>query len=189
MYAHPFSADYWRDASREVRDLRKLLFSALMIALCIVLAQVPSVPLFGGAKVTWGFLARSVCAWVCGPVLGLLFAFAEDILSFFLTGGGGYPFFPGYTLTTMLGVFLYALFFYKSKITVRRVFFAKLLTNIENVTLGALWMAILSGKAWYVTAAGSAVKNLICLPFQTLLLMTLFTALRPVLARAGLIEN
>ena len=89
MYAHPFSADYWRDASREVRDLRKLLFSALMIALCIVLAQVPSVPLFGGAKVTWGFLARSVCAWVCGPVLGLLFAFAEDILSFFLTGGGG----------------------------------------------------------------------------------------------------
>ena len=40
MYAHPFSADYWRDASREVRDLRKLLFSALMIALCIVLAQV-----------------------------------------------------------------------------------------------------------------------------------------------------
>ena len=78
----------------EVRDLRKLLFSALMIALCIVLAQVPSVPLFGGAKVTWGFLARSVCAWVCGPVLGLLFAFAEDILSFFLTGGGGYPFSP-----------------------------------------------------------------------------------------------
>ena len=76
MYAHPFSADYWRDASREVRDLRKLLFSALMIALCIVLAQVPSVPLFGGAKVTWGFLARSVCAWVCGPVLGLLFAFS-----------------------------------------------------------------------------------------------------------------
>ena len=189
MYAHPFSADYWRDASREVRDLRKLLFSALMIALCIVLAQVPSVPLFGGAKVTWGFLARSVCAWVCGPVLGLVFACAEDLLSFFLTGGGGYPFFPGYTLTTMLGVFLYALFFYKSKITVRRVFFAKLLTNIENVTLGALWMAILSGKAWYVTAAGSAVKNLICLPFQTLLLMTLFTALRPVLARAGLIEN
>ena len=78
MYAHPFSADYWRDASREVRDLRKLLFSALMIALCIVLAQVPSVPLLGGAKVTWGFLARSVCAWVCGPVLGLVFACAED---------------------------------------------------------------------------------------------------------------
>ena len=100
---HPFSARYWRDAADELRDLRKLLFAALMIAMCIVLAQIPSVPLFGGARVTWGFLARSVCAWVCGPVLGLLFAFAEDNLSFFLTGGGGYPYFPGYTLTTMLG--------------------------------------------------------------------------------------
>ena len=45
MYTHPFSAPYWQDASRELRDLRKLLFAALMIALCIVLAQVPSVPL------------------------------------------------------------------------------------------------------------------------------------------------
>ena len=83
MYTHPFSAPYWQDASRELRDLRKLLFAALMIALCIVLAQVPSVPLFGGAKVTWGFLARSVCAWICGPVLGLL-----CILRYTIQGAG-----------------------------------------------------------------------------------------------------
>ena len=88
----------------------------------------------------------------------------------------------------MLGVFLYALFFYKSKITFSRAFWAKLLTNIQNVILGALWMAILSGKAWYVTASGSAIKNLICLPFQAILLYTLFTTLRPVLVKARLIE-
>ena len=104
---------------------------------------------------------------MCGPVLGLLFGFAEDILSFFLTGGGGYPFFPGYTLTTMLGVLTYALFFYRAKVTISRVFLAKLLTNIQNVVLGALWMAILTGKAWYVTAFASALKNLIMLPVQT----------------------
>ena len=189
MYPHPFSADYWRAAAREVKDLRKLTFAALMIAMCIVLSHVPSIPLFGGAKVTWGFLARSVCALVCGPVLGLIFGFAEDILSFFLTGGGGYPFFPGYTLTTMLGVLIYALFFYRAKVTIARVFLAKLLTNIQNVVLGALWMAILSGKAWYVTAGGSAVKNLIMLPVQTLLLVLLIGALLPILRRTGLIDR
>ena len=105
-----------------------------------------------------------------------------------ITGGGGYPFFPGYTLTTMLGVFVYSLFFYKSKITFSRAFWAKLLTNIQNVILGALWMAILSGKAWYVTASGSAIKNLICLPFQAILLYTLFTTLRPFLVKMRLIE-
>ena len=123
-----------------------------------------------------------------GPVLGLVFGAAEDLLSFFITGGGGYPFFPGYTLTTMLGVFLYALFFYKSKITLRNVFFAKLLTNLENVLLGALWMAILSGKAWYITASGSVIKNLVCLPFQTVLLLLLMTALRPALKKMRLVE-
>lgn len=186
LYPHPFSAAYWRDALAELRDLRKLVFAALMIAMCMVLSLVPSVPLFGGAKITWGFLARSVCALVCGPVLGVLFGFAEDILSFFVAGGGGYPFFPGYTLTTMLGVFIYALFLYRTPLTVRKIFCAKLLTNIENVVLGALWMAILSGKAWYVTAAGSAVKNLICLPFQTAVLAVLFAALTPVLRQLRL---
>ena len=189
MSPHPFSAQYWRDAARELRDLRKLTFAALMIAMCVVLSHVPSVPLFGGAKVTWGFLARSVCALVCGPVLGVVFGFAEDILSFFLTGGGGYPFFPGYTLTTMLGVLIYALFFYRTPMTFRKILFAKLLTNIENVLLGALWMAILSGKAWYVTASASALKNLIMLPVQTVLLVLLFGALLPVLCRAGLIDK
>lgn len=188
MYPHPFSAGYWRNAARELRDLRKLTFAALMIAMCVVLSHVPSVPLFGGAQITWGYLARSVCALVCGPVLGLVFGFAEDILTFFLTGGGGYPFFPGYTLTTMLGVLTYALFLYRAKVTVRRIFLAKLLTNIQNVVLGALWMAILSGKAWYVTASASAWKNLIMLPFQTVLLMLLFGTLLPVLRRAGLVD-
>ena len=189
LYPHPFSAGYWRDAARELRDLRKLTFAALMIAMCVVLGHIPSVPLFGGAKITWGFLARALCALVCGPVLGVAFGFAEDILSFFLTGGGGYPFFPGYTLTTMLGVLIYALFFYRAKLTVRRVFFAKLLTNIENVVLGALWMAILSGKAYLVTASASALKNLIMLPFQTALLVILFSALMPVLRRSKLVPE
>ena len=189
LYPHPFSAAYWRDAARELRDLRKLTFAALMIALCVVLGHIPSVPLFGGAKITWGFLARALCALVCGPVLGVVFGFSEDILSFFLAGGGGYPFFPGYTLTTMLGVLIYALFFYRAKLTVRRVFFAKLLTNIENVVLGALWMAILSGKAYLVTASASALKNLIMLPFQTALLVILFSALMPVLRRSKLVPE
>lgn len=191
----PFPPTTGGTRPREVRDLRKLLFSALMIALCIVLAQVPSVPLFGGAKVTWGFLARSVCAWVCGPVLGLLFAFAEDILSFFLTGGGGYPFFPGYTLTTMLGVLTYALFLYRAPLRVWRIFCAKLVTNVQNVVLGALWIAILNSngrfslEAWYASASLSAVKNLIMLPVQTVLLVLLLRALQPALQRTGMLPR
>ena len=89
MDSHPFSAAYWRTAADELKNVRKLTFAALCIALCMALSAIPSVPLWGGAKITWGFLARAVCAWVCGPVLGIVFAVAEDLLSFFITGGGG----------------------------------------------------------------------------------------------------
>lgn len=189
MYKHPFSRDYWRDAVRELKNMKKLTFAALMIALCVILGYIPSVPLFGGARLTWGFLARSVCSMVCGPVLGAVFAVAEDLISFFLTGGGGSPFFPGYTLTTVLGCLIYALFFYRAKMSFRRIFLAKLLTNIQNVLLGALWSSILYGKAYLVMASGSAVKNLIMLPFQTLLLAVLFSALIPALGRMGLMPK
>ena len=189
VYKHPFSPAFWREAVAEVKSMKKLTFAALMIALCVMLGHLPSVPLWGGARLSWGYLARSVCAWVCGPVLGLAFAFSEDILTFFLTGGGGSPFFPGYTLTTMLGVFIYALFFYRQEINVRRIFLAKLLTNIQNVLLGALWSAILYGKAYSVMATGSAIKNIILLPFQTAVLVALFSALAPALGRMGLISR
>jgi ECF transporter S component (folate family) len=189
VYTNPFSAAFWSDAKKELGSMKKLTFAALMIALCVMLSYIPSVPLWGGAKLTWGFLARSMCAWVCGPVLGAAFGVAEDLLSFFLTGGGGYPFFPGYTLTTVLGNMIYALFFYRQEMTLRRIFCAKVLTNVQNVLLGALWSSILYGKAYLVIAGGSAIKNLIMLPFQTLILAALFSAVMPVLGRMGLVPK
>ena len=80
METHPLTHAYWQSAAGELRDVRKLTFAALCMALCIALSALPSVPLWGGARITWGFLARSVCAWVCGPVLGLVFGAAEDLL-------------------------------------------------------------------------------------------------------------
>ncbi len=187
LYKTPFSRAYWNDAVKSFRSLRGMVFAALMIAVCVVLGYIPSVPLIGGAKVTWGFLGRSVCAMVCGPVLGAVFGVAEDLLSFFLTGGGGYPFFPGYTLTTMLGMVFYSLFLYRSKVTVRRVFWAKLVTNIQNVLLGTLWSSILYGKAFWVLAGSNAIKNVIMLPVQTVMLVLLFSAVMPVLRKMKLV--
>jgi len=189
MFAHPFSKAYWSEAAAEVKNVKKLTFTALMVAICIVLGYIPAVPLFGGARITWGFLGRSICAMVCGPVMSIFFGVAEDLLSFFLTGGGGGPFFPGYTLTTVLGCVFYALFFYRAKLTVRRIFLAKLVTNVQNVLLGALWSSILYGKAYLVLASGSALKNLIMLPFQTVILVVLFSALLPVLRQMGLVPK
>ena len=106
MFKTPFSAAYWRCAVDDFRSLRSLVFAALMIAACIVLSKF-SIPIYAGLKISFGFLARSLCALVCGPVTALVFGAAEDTLSFFLASSGD-PYFPGYMLTTMLGTFIYA---------------------------------------------------------------------------------
>ena len=39
LYSSPFSRGYWRSAAAEMKDLRKLLFAALMIAACLILSR------------------------------------------------------------------------------------------------------------------------------------------------------
>lgn len=183
LYKHPFSRSYWQTALKDFTKLPTLAFSAVMIAACLALSLIPSIPIGDKVRVSWGFLARALCGMVGGPVNALVFGAAEDTISFFLHPTG--PYFPGYTLTTMLGTLLYALFLYRARVTILRIFLAKLSTNILNVTLGALWSAILYGKGYLYYASASLVKNAVMLPIQTAMLAILFAALLPILGRIG----
>lgn len=183
LFKTPFSAAYWKTAATELKNYRALVFSALMIAACIVLSHC-KIPLGENLSLSVTFLARALCALVCGPVVVILFGAAEDTLSFFLSSGG-YPYFPGYMLTTILGCMIYALFFYRAKITWRRIILAKVITNIQNVLLGSLWSAMLYSKGYIYYLTTSAVKNALYLPLQILMLGFLLQALLPVLHKTG----
>lgn len=189
LYRTPFSAAYWRTAARDFKRPRNLAFAALMIAVCAALGHVPSIRIhltdLYAARVTWGFLARSVCSMVCGPVTGVVFGFAEDTISYL--ADPAYPYFPGYALTTMLGNLIYALFLYRTRFGPVRVFLAKGLTNLLNVFLGSLWSTILSGtgKGYFYYMSASAVTNAVKLIPQTVMLCVLFAALTPILRSMG----
>ena len=93
IFKTPFSGAYWRTAALEVKNYRSIVFSALMIAACIVLSHC-TIRVGEGLSISVTFLARALCSLVCGPVMVILFGAAEDTLSFFLSSGG-YPYFPG----------------------------------------------------------------------------------------------
>ena len=192
IFKTPFSHAYWQCAARDAKKLRTVIFSALMIAACVALARLDSLPVVNNIKVTWGFLARALCALVGGPVNALLFGFVEDTVGYFMSPGGpqgGYN--PFYILTTMLGVFTYALFLYRAEVTVLRVFLAKLATNLQNVFIGGLgtYLWYSGGKGYWAIVGGSAIKNAILLPVQTVLLAALFAALLPILHRMGFLPD
>lgn len=188
LYKTPFSRAYWRDAVSDFKKPRTLVFSALMVAACVALGYMKSVPVVNNIRVSWGFLARALCALVGGPVNALVFGFVEDTVGYFMNPTGGWN--PFYIFTTMLGVFTYSLFLYRAEVTVLRVFLAKLATNVQNVFIGGLGTYLFySNKGYWVIVGSSAIKNAIMLPIQAVMLAALFAALLPVLHRLGFLPN
>lgn len=187
LYRTPLSPAYWNEAGIAMRSLKLQVFVAMMIAVTRALSLVPGIPIWH-TKLTWGFLARSVCALVCGPVLGMVFGFVEDILGFVLQPTG--DFFPGYTLSTMAGVLIYALFFFRQRITVANLILANLAVNLlVNAVMGAVWSTMIRGGGYLIWFIPSLAKNLITVIPKSVAMYVLFQVLLPILARMGLIPN
>ena len=188
LYKTPFSPAYWRDALAEFRRLRVMVFAALMVAACVALSYLDSVPVVNNIGIKWGFLARALCALVGGPVMGVVFGAVEDTVSFMFHSTGLYN--PFYMFTTVVGVVTYALCLYRCKVTVWRIVLAKFLTNVQNVFLGGLGTYLFySSKGYWAIVTASAVKNAIMLPIQTVALIVLFAALLPILHRMGFLPD
>ena len=180
-----FSRAYWRAAGGQLKKPRVLAVCALLLAVSMAMSglflQLPN-----NLRVYFTYMPKGLCAAVCGPVAALVVGFTEDILGYALHPTGG--FFPGYTLSTMVGMFLYALGFYRRRLTLPRVAITKLSVNLLcNVGLGTLWNSILYGKSYLFYFWGSLGKNLLLWPVETALLMAVFRLLAPALAREGLL--
>ncbi len=187
LFRTPFSNLYWQEAGKSFRSRRGMVFAALMVAMCIVLSNVTAIKVTREITISFTYVARALCSLVYGPLGVLAFSAVEDTLSFMLHPNG--PYFPGYLLTTMLGCFTYALFFYRARITILRITCAKTLINLQNIFLGTLWSAILYGEAYRVLLVGRAIKNLIQLPVDIIILTILFQAILPALQRIGVIPK
>ena len=185
--ASPFSRSYWRTALRELQNLRMLTLAAIVVALRIVLSGL-YIPLGDNLNIFFGYFVNSLGAAIYGPVVALLSGFATDVLGYFVHPTG--PFFPGYVLSTMLGSFFYALFFYRARVTALRVVLAKLSVNLlVNVGLGALWSAIQFSKGYYYYLVKSLAKNIGLLPVEALLLWLFLRAMAPICATNGLLPK
>lgn len=184
MFRTPLSPSYWKLALSELRDRRKLMLAALLIALSSVIGMF-AIPIGDNLNIFFTFVVKSLSALICGPVVALLSGFASDLVGFLVRPAGG--FFPGYTLSTMMGMLLYALFLYRARITVLRIFLCKLSVNLfVNVFMGSLWSALLYGKGYYFYLLRSLTKNLLLLPIEVLLMVLFLRLMLPLVARRGL---
>lgn len=190
LYPHPFSKAYWYDAAMELRDTKMLVIAALMIALRVsmkwtVIPLAPNLNINVGAP-----LINAMGAMIFGPVVAALAACVSDLAGYLLFPQGGVYFLP-YMFVEVAGSVLFALFFYRAKITVTRVILARfsmdLFVNIILNSLVSMWYyAAIMGKSYAFMILPAVIKNLCLFPIESFLLTLFLSVVIPITRRMKL---
>ena len=187
-FRSPFCKGYWRCAAAELKDTKMLVFAALIVALRVALKTVVRIPLGPSLDITPAFLANALGAMVYGPVVGAIGAVVSDVLGVLLRGD---TYFLPYVLTEIAGSVIFALFFYRQKITPTRVILSRfsicLFVNILLQTpIDILFQIVMYGKSTYVLTLPRIFKNLFMFPIESVVLTVFLSAIQPITYRLKL---
>ncbi len=172
---------------RELLVTKNVVLCGLMAALAIALSMVASIEAGPYIKIGFSGIPNRIVECLFGPVTGCLFGGALDILKYMLKPTG--PFFFGFTFNVMLAGMIYGSILYKKPVTVKRIAAAEFLVKLlVNCILNTLWISMLYGKGFFVLLPLRAVKNLIMLPIDSLILYFSLTYVKKLVKRIGFEE-
>ncbi len=134
-----------KESAKEFGKTKSLVAMAMLLALRLALGYVTNIQITESIKIGFTIFPTTVACMLFGPVPGLVMGGAADLIGFFLKPTG--PFFPGYTLDSMVAGFIYGCFFYRrEKITPLRVMVAlATVTVVVNMCMTTSWISIQYG--------------------------------------------
>ena len=189
LFKTPFSRAYWRAAVSEMKDLRMLLFAAMIIALRVALKAV-KIPVAADVNITLGFIVNAFGSMVYGPVVALLGAAVSDTLGCVLVPSGPY-FFP-FIFLEMAGSLIFALFLYRAEVSIPRLILSRfcicffvniLMTEPIMIRYYQLFLTSVYQPFQWVRIA----KNLVLFPIESVILAVLYRSLIPPFRQMGLL--
>ena len=181
------------ESAKELRSLRCLTVTAMMIALDIALKSV-TIPLGEDIKISFAFIALATIGMLYGPTVSLIAGIVTDLLGFliFPTGGGGFN--PLFTIVEATGALIYGMFLYnlvftkvdlknfksnskKAVMQVMRIIFAKVTVVIVCNLIMTPMAKVLAGYWTWETAMvkfpARLIKNCIQCPVDCVLLIVM----------------
>ena len=162
------------DSLQELRKTRSLAVTAMLLAIAVILGFL-AVQVTESIKISFAFLVDELVGMLFGPAVGGIFAGVLDILKLMLKPSGAY--FPGFTLSAVLGGLIYGFAFYRKPVSVKRVFLANLIVKVfDNIILNSLWLHIMYGKALAALLPARIVSNAVMLPVDTALFCLILKA-------------
>ncbi|PWM64867.1 MAG: folate family ECF transporter S component [Clostridiales bacterium] len=185
IFKTPFSGTYWRLSFAELKSVKALVLAALFIALRIAIKSF-KIPVADSLNVFFTFTANALGSFLYGPVLGFISGCVCDTLSFMIKPSG--PYNPVFMFIEGLGSFVFAIFLYRTKVTVLRLFLSKLAINVFcNILLTSYFLSLMYGKGIWVYMSGSITKNLLLLPIETAILSVIFVVMLPIIKKAKVV--
>ena len=152
---------------RKRTNTEKLVITAILIALEVILTRFVgiSTPML---RISFGFLPMVIVAMYYGPIWGSLI---------FPTGA----YFPGFTVSACLTGIIYGLFLHKRKVTVGTSLAAVITVVLGiNLLVNTFWLTIILGKGYMAMLPARFVKELLCVPIDTALILVLSKATRQI---------
>ena len=194
LYPHPFSKAYWRDAAAEMKDIKMLVITALMIALRIALKPF-AIYIGPQMAIQTATLATALGAMIFGPVVAIPAAIISDTIGFMIFPTGDY--FLPFMLTEIASTMIYALCLYRAKPNATRVIIARfLICFVVNVVLQQFifaWQYTYMGNPekakesiMGIMTAARLFKNLFFFPIESIVITLFLKVLVPVTSRARL---
>ena len=194
LYKTPFSAAYWRDALAEMRDIKMLVITALLVALRIALKPF-AIYIGPQMAIQTATLATALGAMIFGPVVAIPAAIISDTIGFMIFPTGDY--FLPFMLTEIAGTMIYALCLYRAKPSATRVIIARfLICFLVNVVLQQFifaWQYTYMGNPekakdsiMGIMTTARIFKNLFFFPIESVVITLFLKVLLPITARAKL---
>lgn len=167
---------------QEISKTKKMILSALMITLSIVLSRFLSIktPLL---SISFAFVPTILSGVWLGPKYTCLISGISDIIGAILFPFG--EFFIGFTISSILAGLIYGLVLYKKQgelstkeLIIRLIIASLLVTVFINTCLNTLWLVIMYDKAFFVVLGARIIKELIMIPIQVITIFVIIKATR-----------
>lgn len=181
MPFQPFRAS---SSFHELKQLRTLAISGLFLALAVVLSRF-SWKLSPSIQISFSYLPIACAAMLFGPIAGGALGALNDIIQATLFPAG--PYFPGFTLTALIGGLVYGMLLYKREVRLWHIALSRALVVIlGNVLLNTVWLSIMGGNAFWALLPARAIKNALQYPVDLILLSFVLVAVRRAYRSLGL---
>lgn len=160
--------DLFSNSSKELKNVLCLVTVGLLLAVKLALGFT-SIQITQFLRLSFDFLVMTIIGLLYGPTVGALSGGLSDIINYLSNPRG--PYFPGFTVSAIVGGILYGLILYKKKVTIKRCIVANVsVVIIVDIVLNTIFLTMMYGYSMTAILPLRIVKNLLLVPINVVMM-------------------